>query len=139
MRDIAAGIHLIQQSKSEFDTRSRYEASRELWPPPWAIFSVGFSALPILPCEISVKLISWLNLENFFDRVSQCYPANSLWSPFFSYSFPFLFFSFPFFPLQLRYFHEIAIASKRRVHYETSCGVTFQLSRVCEREYACDC
>lgn len=34
-----AGIHLIQQSKSDFDTRSRYEASRELCPPLGQSFS----------------------------------------------------------------------------------------------------
>lgn len=61
-----ASIHLIQQSKSDFDTRSRYEASRELCGLPLANLFPRFLALPMLPCEISVKLISWLNLENFF-------------------------------------------------------------------------
>jgi hypothetical protein len=64
-------IHLIQQSKSDFDTRSQYERSREGWSPypplsrpifPVWLLSLAH-ALPSFPRGISVKLISWLNLE----------------------------------------------------------------------------
>lgn len=56
-------VHLIQQSKSDFDTQSRYEGSREvalILPPTLAgqSFLADFLALPMLPCRISVKLIS---------------------------------------------------------------------------------
>lgn len=54
-------VHLIQQSKSDFDTRSRYEGSREValirLPPSLTgqSFLAGFLALPMLP---HVELVS---------------------------------------------------------------------------------
>lgn len=56
-------VHLIQQSKSDFDTQSRYEGSREvalILPPSLTgqSFLADFLALPMLPRRISVKLIS---------------------------------------------------------------------------------